>query len=141
KHTQRYFQAECFGWSHDSPSRHQTKADRAPRFPTMSDLRSSTCCVNQCPPLSTQPLAVRTSPRGWRRTKCILERAGECGFGVVADKFGNLCQGRISVAELLSRDLHAPTCEVVHGWHADQMNEAIGQRRTRQADLAAKVID
>jgi hypothetical protein len=28
-------------WSHDSPSGNQAKADRAPRFPTMSDNRSS----------------------------------------------------------------------------------------------------
>src|SRR5467141_3481373 len=70
-------------------------------------------------------LAVRTSPRGWRRPERLLERAGECRLGVIADNFGNLCEGRAGVAELLSRDLHAPTGEVVHRRHADQANEAV----------------
>src|SRR5258708_34686071 len=76
-------------------------------------------------------LAARTSPRGWRRTERLLERAGECSFRVVANHLGNLCEGRAGVAELLSRDLHAPTGEVVHRRHANQTDEAVGQRRTR----------
>jgi len=52
-------------------------------------------------------LAVRTSPRGWRRTERLLERAGECSLGVVADNFGNLCEGRAGVAELLSSDVRS----------------------------------
>src|ERR1700730_6710300 len=76
-------------------------------------------------------LAVRTSPSGWRRTERLLECAGECGLGVVTDNLGNLCDGRAGVAELLSRDLHGPVGEVVHRRHADQANEAVGQRRTR----------
>src|SRR5204863_1620088 len=76
-------------------------------------------------------LADRTPPGGWRRTERFLERAGECGLGVVADNLGNLGEGRAGVAELLSRDLHAPIGEVVHRRHADQTNKAVGQRRTR----------
>src|SRR6266550_366163 len=76
-------------------------------------------------------LAVRTSPRGWRRTERLLERAGECGLGVVADNLGHLCEGRAGVAEFLSSNLHPPTGEVVHRRYADQTNEALGQRRTR----------
>src|SRR5204863_307163 len=49
-------------------------------------------------------LADRTPPGGWRRTERFLERAGECGLGVVADNLGNLGEGRAGVAELLSRD-------------------------------------
>ncbi len=64
-------------------------------------------------------LANRTPPGGWRRTERLLERAGECGLGVVADNLGNLGEGRAGVTELLSRDLHAPISEVVHRWHAD----------------------
>src|SRR5215475_6897413 len=85
-------------------------------------------------------LAVGTPPRGWRRTKRLLECARECGLGVVTDKLGNLSEGRTGIAQLLSRDLHAPTGEIVHWRHADQADESVGQRRTRQADLAAKVI-
>src|SRR5207237_3737405 len=76
-------------------------------------------------------LAPRTPPSGWRRTERLLERAGKRGLGVVADKSGHLCEGRAGVAELLSRDLHAPVGEVVHRRHADQTNEAVGQSRTR----------
>jgi hypothetical protein len=60
----------------------------------------------------------------------LFERAGACGLGIVADNLSNLRDGRASVAELLSRDLHAPIGEVVHRRHADQTNEAVGQRRT-----------
>ena len=85
--------------------------------------------------------AVRTSPAAWRRTKRLLERAGECGFGIVSDGLGDLGDGCAGVAQPLSCDLHAPIGEIMHRWHANQTNEAIGQCRTRQADLAAKIID
>src|SRR5713101_8462143 len=85
-------------------------------------------------------LAVRTSPRGRRDTDSLLEGAGKSGLGTVTDQVGNLRKGRAGIAELLGRDLHAPTGDVVHRRHADQTNEAVGQRRTRQADLTAKVI-
>ena len=60
---------------------------------------------------------------------------------VVADNLGNLCEGRVGAAEFLSRDLHAPISEVLNWRHTEQANEAVGQCRTREADLAAKVID
>ena len=64
-------------------------------------------------------------PRGWRHTERFLERAGECGLRFIADNFSNLCKGRVGVAELLGRDLHAPTGEVVHWRGADQTNETV----------------
>src|SRR5262245_41764497 len=79
--------------------------------------------------LAATGLAVQTSPRGWRRTECLLERAGECGLGVIADNLGHLREGRAGAAELLSRDLHAPTGKVVHRRHANQANEAVSQSR------------
>jgi hypothetical protein len=85
-------------------------------------------------------LSVRTSPGGWRSPERLLEGAGKSGLGTVTDQVGNLRKGRAGIAELLGRDLHAPTGDVVHRRHADQTNEAVGQRRTRQADLTAKVI-
>src|SRR5258708_16625939 len=69
-------------------------------------------------------LAVRTSPRCWRRTERFLERAGECRLGVVADHLGHLCEGSTGIAKLLSRDLHAPTGEVGHWRPADHAKEA-----------------
>src|SRR5947207_15123303 len=45
------------------------------------------------------PLAVRTSPRSWRRTERLLERARKCGLRIVADNLGNLGEGRAGVAE------------------------------------------
>src|SRR5437588_874231 len=83
-------------------------------------------------------LSVRTSPGGWRRPERLLEGAGKSGLGTVTDQVGNLRKGRAGIAELLGRDLHAPTGDVVHRRPADQTNEAVGQRRTRQADLAAQ---
>jgi len=89
-------------------------------------------------PLSpTCSLSVRASPRGRRCTDRLLESARECGLGVVADNIGDLCEWRAGVAELLSRDLHAPISEVLNRRHAEQANEAISQCRTRQTDLAA----
>src|SRR5712671_8114130 len=85
-------------------------------------------------------LSVRTSPGGWRSPERLLEGAGKSGLGTVTDQVGNLREGRTGIAEFLGRDLHAPTGDVVHRRHADQTNEALGQRRTRQADLTAKVI-
>ena len=85
-------------------------------------------------------LSVRTSPGGWRSPERLLEGAGKSGLGTVTDQVGNLRKGRIGIAELLGRDLHAPTGDVVHRRHADHTNEALGQRRTRQADLTAKVV-
>ena len=70
--------------------------------------------------------AVQTPPRGRRRTERLLERAGECRLRVVADTLGNLCKGCACVAELLGRDLHAPTGEVVHRRHVSKANETIG---------------
>jgi hypothetical protein len=35
-------------------------------------------------------LAVRTSPGGGYRTERLLERAGQCGLGVVADNLGGM---------------------------------------------------
>src|SRR5207237_6903333 len=81
--------------------------------------------------LATNGLAVRASPRGWRGTNRLLERAGKCRLGVVANYLGNLREGRAGIPELLGRGLHAPIGEVVHRGHADQANEAGGQRRTR----------
>src|SRR6185369_1003717 len=53
-------------WSHDSPSGHQAKADRAPRFPTMSDNRSSV--VNLSRPIAPAPRTrCRSRPHGARR--------------------------------------------------------------------------
>src|SRR6478735_4009549 len=85
-------------------------------------------------------LSVRASPRGWCSPERLLEGAGKSGLGTVPDQVGNLRKGRAGIAELLGRDLHAPTGDIVHRRHADQTNEAVGQRRTRQADLTAKVI-
>ena len=85
-------------------------------------------------------LSVRTSPSGWRSPERFLEGAGKSGLGTVTDRVGNLRKGRAGIAELLGRDLHAPAGDVVHRRHADQIDEAVGQRRTRQADLTAKVI-
>src|SRR5512140_2617194 len=85
-------------------------------------------------------LSVRTAPGGWRSPERLLEGTGKSGLGTVTDQVGNLRKGRAGIAELLGRDLHAPTGDVVHRRHADQTNEAIGQRRTRQDDLTAKVI-
>jgi hypothetical protein len=51
---------------HDSPSGHQAKADRAPRFPTMSDNRSSV--VNLSRPIALAPRTrCRSRPHGARR--------------------------------------------------------------------------
>src|SRR6185312_12460392 len=77
------------------------------------------------------PLAVQASPRGWGSAERPLERARESGFGIVADTLGNLGNGRAGVAELLGRDLHAPSGKVVHRRRADQTNEAVGQSRAR----------
>src|SRR6478735_9685614 len=85
-------------------------------------------------------LSVRASPCGWRSPERLLEGAGKSGLGTITDQVGNLRKGRAGIAELLGRDLHAPTGDVVHRRHADQTNEAVGQRRARQADLTAKVI-
>src|SRR5260370_2901870 len=85
-------------------------------------------------------LSVRTSPGGWRSPERLLEGAGKSSLGTVTDQVGNLRKGRAGIAELLGRDLHAPTSDVVHRRHADQTNEAVGERRTRQADLTANVL-
>ena len=92
------------------------------------------------PPELGRGLSVRTSPCGWRSPERLLEGAGKSGLGTVTDQVGNLRKGCAGIAELLGRDLHAPIGDVVHRRHADQTNEAVGQRRTRQADLTAKVI-
>ncbi len=84
-------------------------------------------------------LSVRT-PVGWRSPKRLLEGAGKSGLGTVTDQVCNLRKGRARIAELLGRDLHALTGDVVHRRYADQADEAVGQRRTRQVDLTAKVI-
>src|SRR5207237_3027284 len=83
-------------------------------------------------------LSVRTSPGGWRSPERLLKGAGKSGLGTVTDQVGNLRKGRAGIAELLGRDLHAPIGDVVHRRKADQTNETVGQRRTRQADLTAK---
>src|SRR5947207_10758476 len=85
-------------------------------------------------------LSVRTSPGGWRSPERLLEGAGKSGLGTVTYQVGNLRKGRACIAELLGRDLHAPTGDVVHQRHADQIDKAVGQRRTRQADLTAQII-
>src|SRR5271169_6974662 len=85
-------------------------------------------------------LSVRTSPGGWRSPERLLEGAGKRGLRTVTDQVGNLRKGRAGIAELLGRDLHAPTGDVVHRRHADQTNEAVGQRRTRETDLATEVV-
>ena len=106
---------------------------RRPKTCTISDIRTPVRPRGSTQPSKVWPrrcLAARTSPRGWRRTERLLERAGECSFRVVANHLGNLCEGRAGVTELLSRDLHAPTGEVVHRRHANQTDEAVGQRRT-----------
>ena len=64
-------------------------------------------------------LPVRTSPGGWRRPERLLEGARKSGLGTVTDQVGNLRQGRTGISELLGRDLHAPTGEVLHWRHAD----------------------
>src|SRR5262245_60835271 len=70
-------------------------------------------------------LTVRASPPGWCLMEGLLEGAGECGFRVVANSLGDLCERCVSVAELLTRDLHAPTGEIVHRRHADETDEAV----------------
>src|SRR6516162_9809410 len=51
---------------HDSPSGHQAKADRAPRFPTMSDNRSSVANLSR--PIALAPRTrCRSRPHGARR--------------------------------------------------------------------------
>ena len=35
------------------------------------------------------------------RTERLLERAGECGFGIVADNLSNLREGHAGIAELV----------------------------------------
>src|SRR5882757_1203365 len=85
-------------------------------------------------------LSVRTSPGGWRSPERLLEGAGKSSLGTVTDRVGDLRKGCVCIAELLGRNLHAPTGDVVHRWHADQANEAVGQRRTRKTDLATEVI-
>jgi CheY-like chemotaxis protein len=104
-----------------------TDGTNTPRAGWQSDFGADKCEQT----VGARKLADCTSPCGWRRAERLLERAGECGLGVVADNLGNLSKGRAGVAELLSRDLHAPIGEVVHRWHADQANEAVGQRGTR----------
>jgi len=63
------------------------------------------------------------------------------GLGLVADQVGHLGEGCAGVPQPLHRNLHAPTREVVHWRHADQADEAVGQRLAREAGLAAEVVD
>ena len=71
-------------------------------------------------------LAVRSSPRAWRRTDRFLERAGKRGFGFVSNYLGHLGEGRAGVPQLLHRNLHAPARKVVHWRHSDHPDKAIG---------------
>ena len=65
------------------------------------------------------------------RSGVVLDSGSLPCRGLTADNLGNLCEGRAGVAQLLSRDLHAPIGEVVHRRYADQTKEPVGQRRTR----------
>jgi hypothetical protein len=99
---------------------------------SISDLRASVSALHEpiaaC--LASSDSAVRSSPRGRRLVKRFLERAGEGGFRVVSNSLGDLCKRCVRVAKFLTRYLHAPTSKVMHRWHADETNEAVGQRRT-----------
>src|SRR5262245_31002579 len=100
-------------------------------------------CCSPRRPISSKAAAATSCWRDatWRRhTMRLLECSREGGFGIVADGFGHLSQRGAGASQLLRRDLHAPLCEVVHRRYPDEMNEAIGQRRSRQADFAPKII-
>lgn len=83
---------------------------------------------------------MRTSPGGRRRTDRLLEGAGKRGLGFVADHVGHLSKRRAGVPQLLRRNLHAPTRNVLHQRHADQAGKTVGQRRTPETHLAAKLV-
>lgn len=80
-------------------------------------------------------------PPGRRRqAEQPLEGAVEGCLGLVADLVGNAHGWLVACAEALGGNLQPPAGEVVHRRLADQPGEALGQGRTRQADLAGKVV-
>lgn len=71
----------------------------------------------------------------------FFQGARERRLGILADKLRNLRQRRARATKPFGRNLHAPIGKIVHWRHAEEANEMIGQRRARQANLAAKLVD
>jgi hypothetical protein len=75
----------------------------------------------------TKPICSNVA-RWLARPERLLEGSGKSGLGTVIDQVGNLRKGRVGIAELLG-DLHAPTGDVVHRRHADQMKRSASAER------------
>jgi hypothetical protein len=57
---------------------------------------------------------------------------------MVTDHVGNLRKGRVGIAELLGRDLHAPTSEIVHWRQAGRVKRSGSAERDRPKPIVAE---
>ena len=77
------------------------------------------------------PLAA--APRARRHADLALERARERGLALVADLERDVDHLRVRVAQQARGELHPPPRQVLHRRLADEVDEALVERRARQA--------
>src|SRR5690606_2440365 len=70
----------------------------------------------------------------------LLESTAEGGFGIVADLLRHRGDLDAALGQAAGGDLHAPLRQVLDRRAADQLREALGQRRARRAGGGGKVL-
>jgi hypothetical protein len=80
------------------------------------------------------------APGGRRQAEFALERPVERGFGFVPYLAGNANDRDIALAQLCRSERSPPASEVLHGRHADQRIEPLGQCGAGQSDRSGELI-